>query len=140
MAINICSRSGQTHMGVFHFVNVSATVYLQETDVNSGKFQCLVHYKYSGVAKGSGMQTLPISGNTKQQKQLPHGITLDVDVSNWALTSAHISFLLTASISGHGMGPDYLFQNTAFGGQLPSITMEQVDAKIAASLAAHSAY
>lgn len=136
MAINICSHSGNTHMGVFHFVNVSATVYLQETAVNSGKFQCLVHYKYSGVASGAGTQTLPVSGNVHQQKQLPHGITLDVQVANWNLSATTIFFSLTASISGHGMGPDYLFQNTPFGGQLPSITMEQVDAKIAARLAA----
>ena len=118
-----------------HFLNVDATVYLQETNPGSGKFQCLVQYKYSGIATGSGTQTLPVSGNASQKKLLPHGITLSVLVENWSLNDSQISFNLTASISGHLMGPDYLFKRTLFGGPLPKTLLPEIDDRIAAHLA-----
>ncbi|TYC51275.1 hypothetical protein FMN50_22290 [Rhodobacterales bacterium] len=136
MAINICSHSGSTTMGAFGFIKVSAKVYLQETDVGSGKFQCLVHFKYKGIAKGSGSKTFPVSGDTHQHDNLPHGISIDVKIADWHLTSTDISFKLTASLSGHGMGPDYLFKNTLFGGPLPSAAMPEIEEKIKASLTA----
>lgn len=137
MAINISSHSGSTSLvSLFISVTVDATVYLQETDPGSGRFQCLVQYKYSGVASGSGTQTIPVSGNAQQHQALPHGFTLDVQVAGWTLTATNISFTLTASISGLGMGPGYLFHDTPFGGPLPATTMALVDERIAAHLAA----
>ena len=134
MAIDIAIHSGSTSLSIAH---VDATVHLQETDVGSGQFQCLVQYKYSAFfSGGSGAETLPVSGNLNQQKQLPHDIALDVRIENWTLTSTGISFNLTASLTGLGDGPKKLFDGTPFCGPLPTTVMPHVAAVIAAHVAA----
>jgi hypothetical protein len=99
---------------------INATVQLQETDIGSNAFQLLVTYSGSGVVSTSGSQTVAVSGNLDGSFDVSGG-SVSYSIQNWNLTPTSLHLTITASISGQGMGPDYIFSNAPVGGDLPAV-------------------
>lgn len=122
MAYNICGPvNGQTKLGPFE--NIIAQTFLQETAINSGQFQLQINYQATGLHSASGTQSVPVNGNASGTVDAGPA-TINYSIANWNLTATTLSFTLTAAISAGPFGPDTIYDNALFSGQLPQAQMK----------------